>query len=281
VRIQQGKEEIKGEEMPTEDDSKNPPVPPAPEHPKKRVYIEPKHSDNVAFGPAIGEAKVFIKHEGDVNLEFHTKTVTNADGSTLSSIVGWSENGAEYAIPMKDKYPAYFEIPNNYKVPEGVISEGNELYCATKIQEYPDGTVRAEIHYGKNSSYSYGWITLERKDAPAQPAQQKQPEQQKPAEEKKPEVPKSNYNPNKATTKSLEELDRERKTPTFDILFFDREDEFYDIAESNGWDIGEDSSTARPVIESKLRESYPNEKIDLDAINDVDNLMEMIRNCKK
>ena len=64
------------------------------------------------------------------------------------------------------------------------------------------------------------------------------------------------------------------------MLFFDREDEFYDIAEEKGWDIGDDSDSARSVIEAKLKESYPDEKIDLDAINDVDNLMEMIRNCK-
>ena len=268
-RIQEGKEEIKGEEW---EEEGNPPKQPAPQAPQKLTFIEPKHADNVSYGPAIREAKVPIKYEGNVNLELHTKTTINDDGSKTTKIVGWSQKGLEYAIPLRS--PEYLEIPSEYKVPDGALPDGNELLGFSEIEEAADGTLKAKAHYKDGFGYSYGWIGLEKKDAPAKPKQQTPVE--KPVQEK----PKVDFDPNKATTKSLEDLEKERKTPTFDVLFFDREDEFYDIAESKNWDIGDGPTTAREVIESKLKESYPNEKIDLNAINDVDNLMEMIRNCK-
>jgi hypothetical protein len=272
-RIQEGKDGVPGEPLDDEEEEKKPAAPATPpEQPKRIVFIEPKHGNNVSYGPAIRETKVFIKHEGEVPLELHTKTVTNDDGSKTTKIVGWSQNGLEYAIPSRN--PAYLEVPAEYRIPDGALPEGSELLGISEIEESTDGTLRAKAHYKEGLGYSYGWVGLERKDAPAKP------KQQQPQEEKKPEKPKSDYNPNKATTKSLEELEKDRKTPTFDMLFFDREDEFYDIAEEKGWDIGDDSDSARSVIEAKLKESYPDEKIDLDAINDVDNLMKMIRNCK-
>ena len=272
-RIQEGKDGVPGEPLDDEEEEKKPAAPATPpEQPKRIVFIEPKHGNNVSYGPAIREAKVFVKHEGEVPLELHTKTVTNDDGSKTTKIVGWSQNGSEYAIPSRN--PAYLEVPAEYRIPDGALPEGSELLGISEIEESTDGTLRAKAHYKQGLGYSYGWVNLERKDAPAKP------KQQQPQEEKKPEKPKSDYNPNKATTKSLEELEKDRKTPTFDMLFFNREDEFYDIAEEKGWDIGDDSDSARSVIEAKLKESYPDEKIDLDAINDVDNLMKMIRNCK-
>lgn len=281
-RIQKGEEGIKGEEF---DEGNEQPGPqrqvPPPQ--SKTTFIEPKHGDNVAYGPAIRATKLFIKHEGEVNLELHIKTTTNEDGSKLTKVVGWSEKGLEYAIPMSDKYPAYLEIPDEYKIPEDAIPNSDSLYGVTKIQEFPDGTIKAELLYGKNSSYSYGWVTLEKKAAPAKPSTQEQ--QQAPAQQQegKKEAPKSDYNPNKALRRPLEGLGKTKKTITFVSMYGKNRVAIDEIAKANGWNWGEDMTTKekKEFLTSKLQESYPNEKIDLNAINDADNLMEMIRNCKK
>ena len=280
-RINEGKEGIVGESFNGEEESAKPAEQqPAEAKPagQKRVYIEPKHDDKTSFGPAISEITIWDKlNKEEVSIELHVRTVVDDSGNRVTDIAGWSENGFVYKIPWRDLYDkgVFLEVPAGYAEPKSNDAYAQELLGLDMITEKPDGTITATAWFKgntKGSVYSTT-VTLQKLNAQPKPVQQQ-------AEETAAEVPVSNYDPNKATTKSLKDLEEERKTPTFEVMFFDREDEIYDIADSKGWDIGETSSSARAFIESKLKESYPDQKIDLDAINDVDNLIEMIKNCK-
>ena len=206
-------------------------------------------------------------------MEFHTKTTVDDAGNKTTKIVGWSEKGLEYGIPWRNAI--YLDIPDGYALPED--AKKDNYLGLSSIEKRADGTVVAEVWYGDANSMSSRGVTLEKINVQQQPKQQ-QP--QKPAETKTPEKPKSDYDPNKATRKSLSELTEEKKTTTFVSMYGRQRKALNDIAKEKGWNWGKTTQEKQDFLTKKLQESYPTEKIDPNAINDVDNLMEMIRNCK-
>ena len=260
-RIEKGLEGVVGESLDGEEQSPAPAVSQQPAQ-QQPVFIEPKHADNVEYGPAI--SVLSTKERYKVPTELHSKTETLADGTKVTTLIGWDNRGVEVSILTDEQWS--LDIPMGYKVPEG--KNIDDLVGVSEIMEYPDGRVVVKAMFrNADESRSVGSYTLERVgQAPARPAQQQQSSQ--------PAQPASNYDPNTATTKSLQDLQEEGKNPTFDLLFLQREDEFYDIAEEKGWEIGETPSEAKAFLKTKLGEDF-----DFDAISDVETFMDNLRNC--
>lgn len=102
--------------------------------------------------------------------------------------------------------------------------------------------------------------------APETPAQ-KQPEKPKETPAEKPK-----FDPNKATTKTLDDLQAEKKVTNFGTLYAKRRRELNDIAKQKGWNWG---STA------KEKEAFLKKMgIVTDVITDEDVFMDMLKNCK-
>lgn len=273
-RIEEGKQEVDGELI----DDEPPVAPQQPAQPKQPVFIEPKHNSNVEYGPAITVLNIHSKFDRkNIDVEVHVKVTTDDAGNKKTKLAGWDSRGLEWGIPWNAKTRGSLEVPDGYAIPEGPVKE--QFMEISELEELTDGTVRANIRYGNNNSWSYGWITLEKQDQPKpqQPQQQEPQSQQTPTEEK-PSVPEVDYDPNKATSKSLRDLEAEKKTPTFDMLFLNREDELVEIADEKGWDLPEDVDDAWNFIVGKFKE-HNKEVPPRDAINDPDTFINNLRSC--
>lgn len=100
-----------------------------------------------------------------------------------------------------------------------------------------------------------------------QPQVQKQPEKPKETPAEKPK-----YDPNKATTKSLDDLQAEKKVTNFGTLYAKRRKELNDIAKQKGWSWG----TTAKEKEDFLRKMG----LTVDSITDEEAFMDMLKNCK-
>jgi len=268
-RIAEGKQAIEGEEV---EDWDNPETPkPAPK-PAKPVFIEPKHVDNVTYGPAIRQTKIHNKWEKkDLDVELHIKTTTDTNGTKLTKVVGWGTDGLEVSIPTNTQDAAILQVPDGYAISKETVGD-KQVIGITELEERADGTVRANVYYKDGLGYSYGWTTLER-EGTQQPAEQPQ---QKPKEEPKaPQKPKSNYDPNKATTKTLKELQSDKKVTTFGQLHSKMRKELNAIAQDKGWNWGKTAKEKEAFLKEKLGEGFHPE-----AITDVDTFIENLKNCK-
>lgn len=268
-RIAEGKQAIKGEEV---EDWDNPETSKAAPKPAKPVFIEPKHGDNVTYSPAIRQTKIHNKWEKkDIDVELHTKTTTDNNGTKLTKVVGWGTDGLEVGIPLNTQDAAILQVPDGYAISKETVGD-KQVIGITELEERADGTIRANVYYKDGLGYSYGWTTLEREDTQQQPEQP----QQKPKEESKaPQKPKSDYDPNKATTKTLKELQSDKKVTTFGQLHSKMRKELNAIAQEKGWNWGKTAKEKETFLKEKLGEGFHPE-----AITDVDTFIENLRNCK-
>ena len=265
-RIREGKEGIVGEEMPESDTPEGPAKPESPEEPvaKKLTFIEPKHSDNVTFGPAIDQKTIFVKGDGDVEMELHTEVTVKEDGSKLTRIVGWDTKGNNWIIPWR--YSDHLlDIPDGYRLPDDI---GNVVNIRS-IEETPDGKVWAEAKIGTPSDFTVRTVELQSTTASEPPVLQE------PAKKETSEKPKSNYDPNKASRKSLKELGSEKKTTTFVSMYGKYRTVLNDIAKEKGWDWGKTTKDKEEFLKKKLGPGF-----DPNMITDVDTLIDNIRSCK-
>ena len=273
-RIEKGKEPIEStaERVPDEDAGETlAPQPAKPQQPATPVFVEPRHPDNVSYGPAISQDKIFIKHEGEVELELHTKIAVDSAGGRVITIVGWSKDGLEYTLPMGNT-KGLLSIPEGYAAPQEKVAEHGEVYGLSEIYEKNDGTIRGVVFYGNKNNYSsYGWVTLEKTDAPVQ----LKPSQQQVSEKESSAKPKSDYNPNKASSKSLKDLQESKKVTTFGSLYSAKRKELNDIAKEKGWNWGKTQKEKEAFLKEKLGDSFTPENI-----GDTDTFMDNLRNCK-
>lgn len=110
-----------------------------------------------------------------------------------------------------------------------------------------------------------------------QPQTPIQPQPQKPAESptvKEPSVKdsESKYDPNKATRKSLAQLEADKKVTNFGSLYSQRRKELNDIAKEKGWNWGKNA---------KEKEAFLNKMgINTATISDMNTFIDMLKNCK-
>ena len=112
--------------------------------------------------------------------------------------------------------------------------------------------------------------------APVQtPAPQQAPEAPAPKQQEKPkETPaeKPKFNPNKATTKTLDDLQAEKKVTNFETLYAKRRKELNDIAKQKCWDWGKTAKEKGAFLRKM--------GIPVDVITDEDVFMDMLKHCK-
>ena len=205
-----------------------------------------------------------MKGDGDVEMELHTEVTVKEDGSKLTRIVGWDTKGNNWIIPWR--YSDHLlDIPDGYRLPDDI---GNVVNIRS-IEETPDGKVWAEAKIGTPSDFTVRTVELQSTTASEPPVLQE------PAKKETSEKPKSNYDPNKASRKSLKELGSEKKTTTFVSMYGKYRTVLNDIAKEKGWDWGKTTKDKEEFLKKKLGPGF-----DPNMITDVDTLIDNIRSCK-
>lgn len=168
--------------------------------------------------------------------------------------------------------------------PEGIVTVADKeaaLKTINTVKEKADAERRAkEAEEALNKALEEGqfepvpeWNEGE-PPAPS-PAPQQTPEAPAPKQQEKPkettaEKPKSN--PNKATTKTLDDLQAEKKVTNFETLYAKRRKELNDIAKQKGWNWGKNAKEKEEFLRKM--------GIPVDVITDEDVFMDMLKNCK-
>ena len=265
-RIAAGQEGVSGEEAPAFAEETTKPTP-APAQPTQKTFIEPTHTDNVVYGPAIKQGQVWSKWDKRaIDVEYHTKTMVDAEGTKVTKMVGWSEGGAEITIPANAKEYESVPIPDGFAVPS---EYAQNLVRVSMLEERADGTIKANIYYKSGLGFSSGWVALDKVDADAQASK---PASQTP--QQAPAKPKSDFDPNKATTKSLKDLQDGKNSTKFGVVFGKNRKAFMDLAKEKGWHW-KNIAEAQSFIAEKLGPNF-----NPDSVTDVDTLLKDLKNCE-
>lgn len=188
------------------------------------------------------------------------------------------KNGSKvYIISDNPESPVVIKVS-----PTGIVDVADEkgaVDTITKVREKAEAERRAkEAEQELNKSLVEGSFEpvpqWGEEQGPA-PAPEKAPEtlapEVKPKGDEKP-AEKPKFDPNKATRKSLDELEAEKKVTNFGTLYAKRRKELNDIAKEKGWDWGKSAKEKEEFLRKM--------GIVTDAITNEDAFIDMLKNCK-
>ena len=200
----------------------------------------------------------------------------------LKPVITSNKSGAKiYIISDSPESPIVVRVNNDGSVK--IASEEEAVKTITTVREKAEVERRAKeaqdaLEQLQNKALESGdFETVPSWDDNGVPPTQPQPAQvQKPVQEAKvePDVKeeKPKGDPNKATRKSLSQLEADKKVTNFGTLYAQRRKELNEIAKEKGWNWG----TTKESKESFLSGMG----IDTAVITDVDAFMDMLKNCK-
>lgn len=200
----------------------------------------------------------------------------------LKPVMTSDKSGAKiYIISDSPESPVVVRVNNDGSVK--IASEEEAVKTITTVREKAEAERRAKeaqdaLEQLQNKALESGdFEVVPSWDDNGIPPVQPQPAQvQKPVQEAKvePDVKeeKPKGDPNKATRKSLSQLEADKKVTNFGTLYAQRRKELNEIAKEKGWNWG----TTKESKESFLSGMG----IDTAVITDVDAFMDMLKNCK-
>lgn len=200
-------------------------------------------------------------------------------GSKLQPVMTGKSGAKIYIISDNPESPIVIKVS-----PEGYVTVADEqgaVDTITRVKEKAEAKRRAEeAQRALEAALDMGqfetvpsWNEESPIPEPQAPQPTPQPQAQKQPEKLK-EIPaeKPKYDPNKATTKSLDDLQAEKKVTNFGTLYAKRRKELNDIAKQKGWNWG----TTAKEKEGFLRKMG----LTVDSITDEEAFMDMLKNCK-
>lgn len=199
--------------------------------------------------------------------------------SKLQPVMVGKSGAKIYIISDNPESPIVIKVS-----PEGYVTAADEqgaVDTITKVKEKAEAKRRAEeAQKALEAALDMGqfeavpsWDEESPLPEPQAPQPTPQPQVQKQPEKPK-EIPaeKPKYDPNKATTKSLDDLQAEKKVTNFGTLYAKRRKELNGIAKQKGWNWG----TTAKEKEDFLRKMG----LTVDSITDEEAFMDMLKNCK-